>query len=152
MHRKGVVTPLSSHSQFSENGDVAHSPWKAEGPFSEDWGFHYSYPQVKNGEWRKLLVRRFYRKAYVFHLIDVYTKLLLHFIRVKHTKVIWACEQSINSYHKLTRVIPILHSPRATIGVSHLSPWRSYHVGSSISSSSILYSPILHSPRRCDNP
>ena len=33
----------------------------------------------------------------------VYTpSYFLHFIRVKHTKVIRACEQSINSYHKLT--------------------------------------------------
>jgi hypothetical protein len=40
----------------------------------------------------------------------------------------------------------ILHSPRATKGVT-LSPWRSYPIGSSFSSFS-----ILHSPKRCDNP
>ena len=32
--------------------------------------------RAKNGEWRKLLVRRFYRKASVFHLVGLYTKLL----------------------------------------------------------------------------
>jgi hypothetical protein len=38
----------------------------------------------------------------------------------------------------------ILHSPRATKGyVSHLSPWRSYPIGSSFSSFSIFHSPIL---------
>ena len=31
-----VVTPLSSHSRRSENGDVAPSPRMAEGPFSEN--------------------------------------------------------------------------------------------------------------------
>jgi hypothetical protein len=31
----GVVTPLSSHSRRSENGDVAPSPWMAKGPFSK---------------------------------------------------------------------------------------------------------------------
>ena len=36
--------------------------------------------------------------------------------------------------------------------MSHLSPWRSYPIGSSFSSFSILHSPNLHSPRRCDNP
>ena len=40
----GVVTPLSSHSRRMENEDVAHYPWMAEGPCSED------------GEWRKLFL------------------------------------------------------------------------------------------------
>ena len=31
-----VVTPPSSHSSRLENGDVAPSPWMAEGPFSEN--------------------------------------------------------------------------------------------------------------------
>jgi hypothetical protein len=40
------------------------------------------------------------------------------------------------------------HSPFSTghKGVSHLSPWRSYPIGSSFSSFS-----ILHSPKRHDN-
>jgi hypothetical protein len=36
--------------------------------------------------------------------------------------------------------------------VSHLSPWRSYPIGSSFSSFSILPFSILHCPWRCDNP
>jgi hypothetical protein len=36
VHTVGVVTPLSSHSPRSENGDVATCPWEAEGPFSEN--------------------------------------------------------------------------------------------------------------------
>jgi hypothetical protein len=47
-HASGVVTPLSSHSQFSENGDVARSLWKAERRFYEDWEVHSSPPRVKN--------------------------------------------------------------------------------------------------------
>jgi hypothetical protein len=50
----GVVTPLSSHSQRMENGDMARSPWMAEGPFSEigEWRMKKtsSPPRVKNGE------------------------------------------------------------------------------------------------------
>jgi hypothetical protein len=51
-------------------------------------------------------------------------------------------------------VILIFHSPFSTghKGVSHLSSWRSYPIGSSFSSFFILHSPILHSLRRCDNP
>ena len=37
-------------------------------------------------------------------------------------------------------------------GVSNLSPWRSYPMGSSFSSFSIFWKPILRPPRRCDNP
>ena len=47
---------------------------------------------------------------------------LLGHLGVKHTKVIRTCEQSIYSYHKLTHgkfPFSILHSPRATIGVSN---------------------------------
>ena len=45
-----VVTPLSSHSRRMENGDVARSPWTAEGSFSEngEWNFCSSM----GGEWR----------------------------------------------------------------------------------------------------
>ena len=37
-------------------------------------------------------------------------------------------------------------------GVSNLSPWRSYRIGSSFSSFFILRKSILWPPRRCDNP
>ena len=36
-------------------------------------------PRMENGEWRKLFVRRFYRKASVIHLVGLYTKLLFAF-------------------------------------------------------------------------
>ena len=36
----GVVTPLSSHSQSAENGDMARSPCKAEG---EEWRMEKTY-------------------------------------------------------------------------------------------------------------
>ena len=46
----GAVTLLSSHSWSSENGEVAPSPWMAEGPFSEKETLTSSPPPVKNGE------------------------------------------------------------------------------------------------------
>jgi hypothetical protein len=136
----GVVTPLSSHSRRMENGDVARSPWMAEGP-------------LENGEWRKLLVEGFI----IFHL---WLLLLSHGI---HTiKSAWWMRQRISNpcvwiEHKFLSHAGgngNSHSPFSTghKGVSHLSPWRSYPIGSSFSSFSILHSNILHSPRRCDNP
>jgi hypothetical protein len=85
-------------------------------------------------EWRmkKLLVRRFYCKASVFHLGSLLSPLEHKFLTLADS-----------------RVIPVLHSPFSTghnRGVT-LSPWRSYPIGSSFFSFS-----ILHSLRRCDKP
>ena len=52
-HIPGVVTPLSSHSQSSEYGD-RHTLLERR--------------RAKNEGWRKLLVRKFYRKTYVLSL------------------------------------------------------------------------------------
>jgi hypothetical protein len=104
----GDVTPLSSHSQSSDNGDVARSPWKAEGPFYEDWEFHSSPPRVKNGEWRRFLVRRFSCKTFIFHVGSLLSPLEARFV--------WP---SVWTKHKLlphadSWVIPIIHSPFST--------------------------------------
>ena len=114
---------------------MARSSWKAEG---EEWRMEktYSHPRVKNGERRKRLVRRFYHKAFVFHRVGLYTKASFCNSFVLNTPK-WSKHVNIAN----TRVIPILHSPRTTIGVSHLSPRRSHPIGSSFSSFS--HSPIL---------
>jgi hypothetical protein len=105
-----VVTPLSSHSQSSENGDMPRSPWKAEGPFYEDWEFHSSPPRVKNGE--NFLCESFAAKLLFFTLGRFF-----HRWRLAVARSPWTEHKFLP--HADSRVIPILHSPRATIGVSH---------------------------------
>jgi hypothetical protein len=124
VHNRGCHTSFFPFSIFREWGRGMLS-LKGGGSIFEDWGFHSFPPWVKNGEWRKLLVRRFYRKASVFHMGSLLSPLEHKFLP-----------------HANSRVIPILHSLFSILhgpqrGVT-LSPWRSYPIGSSFSSFSIL--------------
>jgi hypothetical protein len=133
----GVVTPLSCHSWRMENGDVARSPWMARGPFSEI------------GEWR--MEKTSCEGFIIFHLG------LLLSPGMHTTKSAWWMRKRTSnpSVWKEHKFLPHAggngnsHSPFSTghKRVSHLSPWRSYPIGSSFSSFS-----ILHFSRRCDNP
>jgi hypothetical protein len=94
-------------------------------------------------------VRRFYRKASVFHLVS--GARVCYGGALVDNRVFRASGKHFLP-HVDSHVIPIIHSPFSTghnnRGVA-FSPWRSYSIGSSFSSFSILH---LHSPRRCDNP
>ena len=67
--------------------------------------------------------------------------------RVNRAYILTTCGWQNGNCHSPFSILRESHK-----GVSHLSPWRSNPIGSSFSSFSILWEPILRPLRRCDNP
>jgi len=62
----GAVTHPPPHSQSSENGDVACSPWMVEGLFFKDW--RISFFSSTDHEWR---MEKFWRAKVLWHSFSV---------------------------------------------------------------------------------